>query len=57
MNNNTNKDPKIGFSITYCFETEDEILDDGAIIKKIIHKREPEIKQDVLWKNGLPYLQ
>lgn len=57
MSNNTNKDPKFGFSITYCFEMEDEMLDDGTIIKKITRKREPEIKQDVLWENGLPYLQ
>lgn len=57
MGNNKNIDQKYGLSITYSFEVEEEVLSDGTIIKKFINKQPPEIKQDVIWENGLPYLQ
>ena len=57
MVNNKNIDQKYGFSITYSFEVEEEVLSDGTIIKKFINKQPPKIKQDVIWGNGLPYLQ
>lgn len=57
MYSNKNIKHKFGFSILYSFEIKHEILDDGTIMIKTISKQPPEIKQDVLWENGLPYLQ